>query len=48
MSKVILGAVSIACYGFGAYLLWPLGWWGALGFISIVAGAILAKAGNDL
>lgn len=47
MSKVIFGGASVACYGFGIYLIWPLGWVGALGFVSIVAGAVLAKAGND-
>jgi len=46
--KIIFGLVSIACYSFGGYLLWDLGWTGALAFVSIIAGVILSTVGNDL
>ena len=45
--KIVFGSASLACYILGGYLLWDLGWLGLLGFVSIVAGAVLAKAGNE-
>ncbi len=53
MTKMILGAVSVLCYGAGGYLLWTVDWSGVDlsgpgGCFLVVAGAVTASLGNSV